>query len=319
MFAGGFANISNVVFGGTAHLDYVARIGEATFNVQGQTLSDIVRIFVSYIFVSLWVIAFARAPRMAMLIYVLHIVPTLGQYFSRSGLLSMLTVPYLAYLVFYRPSRRWLVTQFAIGVIVVIIFFSWNASTRLGQNYAVTLDTVVADTIRDAGNSVIPASKILRVDLRGNTEDYLTSMVTFIIPRAIWPNKPILLYNYDISYLMTGSLVGQGTSVITSTMLGEAWYYFGWIGTILLMFMFGVTAQVLERFLTRDLLTLGIYFIVWFNSFVLIRSTFLTYFQGGIIAILLGAVMLWFVRIAFTKSWAWRSGRLVSNKVSSDE
>jgi hypothetical protein len=168
----------------------------------------------------------------------------------------------------------------------------------MGITYDLSLDQVVADTVWDAGNSVIPASQILASELRGSGSDYIISMLTFLIPRSIWPAKPALLYNYEISYLVTGYRIGEGTSVVTSTMLGEAWYYFGWVGTILLMLMFGATAQFLERFLVQAPLTMGLYFTAWYSSMIQIRSTYLTYYQLAIILAVIGASLLWIFRQA---------------------
>lgn len=306
---GGLGLLREVVLGGRAHFDALARIGEIADKGLEGSLAVPAKYFASLLFVGFWVVAFSGAPRRAMLIYVGHLVSILGAYVGRSFFLGAIAIPYLAYLVFYPPKKRWLTMQLIAGTGIILVVFSWNASVRIGQTYDLRSERVVYDTWRDVGNSVVPASLVLSDQVRGNWRDYVLSMATFFIPRAVWPSKPALMYNYEITYMYTGKSIGQGTSVVTSTMLGEAWYYFGWSGTIWLMLLFGITSQFAERFLTRHPLTLGMYFLVLYNSFIMVRSTFLTYYQQAVAAILAGLVLTWLVRfMAGKRPWYRISG-----------
>lgn len=288
---GGPARAIDVFFGGWAHFDEVARIGEQATSNSGQDLSSLLLAFLNNVFLCLWTVMFISRPKTALVLWGVYIVSGLDVYVSRSGLLGKAVVPLLAYFVFYRPSRRRLVVLLTGMAIIVLIYFSWNAAIRVGKSYDLSTEAVVSDTIRDAGNSAIPATIILSSNFRGDPVNYFASMATFLIPHAIWPDKPTELYNYDMTYFLTGMSVGKGTSVVTSTMLGEAWYYFGWTGTIWLMLLFGFAAYTFERVLTSRLVLIGLYFNIVYLTFIQIRSTFLTYYQAGIVAIITAGII----------------------------
>lgn len=280
---GGVPQILSVLFGGTAHREYVASLNITTRFSEGLGLSAILEMLSFYLFMALWVIVFIRNPRVALLLYTLHVIAFMAEYFSRSGLLAKLSVPYLAYMAFYRPNWRSLSVQLGVVVVATLVFFSWNAAIRLGQDYELSFEQVVTDTLSHAGGSVVPASQIAHYNLRGDPNEYIISMMTFLIPRALWESKPLIQYNAEITYLLTGRWVGDGTSIVTSTMLGEAWYFFGWIGMMILMMFFGMTAQFLERLLVHRPLTIGLFFLMWFSAFAQVRSTYLTFFQYAVI------------------------------------
>jgi hypothetical protein len=138
---------------------------------------------------------------------------------------------------------------------------------------------------------------ILSKNIRGNPKDYFLAMATFLIPRSVWKDKPLEQYNYEMTYQLTGQMIGQGTSVKTSTMLGEAWYYFGWSGAIWLMLLFGLFAYSYENLLSRNIYSLGLFFRIFYLTIIYIRSTFLTYYQTGIIAVVSAIIVLGLVNI----------------------
>jgi hypothetical protein len=154
-----------------------------------------------------------------------------------------------------------------------------------------SIDKLISDTLRDGGNSVEPATAILTQNWRGNSLEYLISLIGFLIPRSLWPDKPLIMYNFEITYLYTGNWPKPGNSIVTSTILGEAWYYFGVTGTFTLLVVFGAYAQLIEVMLSRTVWTLGIYYSTIYLSFILVRSTFLTYYQNGISALVAAGIV----------------------------
>jgi uncharacterized membrane protein len=177
-------------------------------------------------------------------------------------------------------------------VTIVIVFFSWNSAARLGAIYEFSTGKVIDDVFRDAGGSIIPASLILAENYRGNSREYMTSYFTFLIPRAIWKTKPYAEFNFLISNWYSGKVVGYGTSVVTSTMLGEGWYYFGWSGAFWLFMVFGILSQVIEIVLSKNILLFGMLLNIVYLTFVQIRSTFLSYYQECVFSVLLGIVLV---------------------------
>ena len=305
----GPANSIDVIFGGYSHLDYIEEISAQVDNPSGLGILDAVKILADNIFISLWVVYFLKAPKKATVIWFLYIITTMDEYFSRSGIIGKALIPYIAYLVFYPPPKKHIAVQLATAFSIIMIFMSWNSAVRIGKSYTFSPEIVISDVIRDAGSSGVSASIILSEKIRGDPERYLLNLATFVIPRTIWKDKPAEQYNYMITSILTGSRVGEGTSVITSTMLGEAWYYFGWIGTVILMFTFGFFTYLLEYHLSRNILFVGLYLSMFFISIVYIRSTFFDYFQQGIIAIFTTLIFLFLRLSKLNKKLLQRQGK----------
>jgi hypothetical protein len=289
---GGLSGVKSILFGGVALANQIQQIGEQAQHVTGLSILNILTIIGTSVFICLWIILFMKMPKRAILLYLLLLLFQSVDYFSRTGLLGRVSVPILAWITIYRPSKRRLAIFLTSFIIVVLTFFSWYAATRVGQTYSLTSKTVVSDTMRDAGDSGVRATIILASKLRGDSLSYMESMLEFLIPRSIWKGKLALQFNYEMTWLLTGRTIGNGTSVLTSTMLGEAWYYFGWMGTIWIFLMFGFFAYSFERFLTMHILLVGLAFNLIFDALVQIRSTFLTFFQNGVISVLIGVIVL---------------------------
>jgi hypothetical protein len=298
---GGFAHMRDVFFGGWAHLEVLAQIGDLTSNNQGLGLLEIGRIFLGNIFPCFWVHLYLKMPKRAVIIWGVYTLTYLDEYIARSALLGLMLVPIFAYIMLNHVSARRVVLLSATVFVAGLAFLSWDSAVRLGVNYKVSTEQIVSDTIRDAGNSAIPATIILSKKIRGNSNDYFLAIATFLIPRSAWDDKPNEQYNYEMTYQLTGLLVGHGTSVITSTMLGEAWYYFGWTGTIWLMLMFGFSAYSFESILTKSMNSIGLFFNIFYITIIYIRSTFLAYYQAGIMALLAAGAVMVIVKISSLK------------------
>ena len=287
----GFVHMWDVIFGGWAHIQLLTQIGELMQSNQGFSYLDAGKILLDDMFCCFWVILYMKVPKRALVIWTVFIITNLGDYISRSSLLELVLVPFFAYVLLNRPSAKKLTVLSGILLLISLIFFSWDSSIRLGLNPSVTADKVFSDTMRDAGDSAVPATVILARNIRGQPSTYIIGLATFLIPRSIWNNKPNLQYNYDMTYLLTGMLIGQGTSVITSTMLGEAWYYFGWSGTIWLMLVFGFFAYFFESFLGNNIYFLGLFFEIFYLTIIEVRSEFIAYYQSGIAALVAAMVV----------------------------
>jgi oligosaccharide repeat unit polymerase len=297
---GGIPRAIDLFLGGYAHREYLAELSTLQALNSGGIEAFGTNIMQG-IFLCFWVVGFSKHPRYSIILYVLAILPIFVSYTSRSQLLGQILVPILGYYTFFRPSRHVLITQIAIFTVSILFFFSWNSAIRLGLVYDATVERFISDTLRDSGNSVEPATAILTQNWRGDPLDYVISLVSFLIPRSIWPEKPLLLYNVEITFLYSGAWPGPGNPIITSTMLGEAWYYFGVAGTFILMVLFGAYAQLLDVILSRTIWTLGIYYAIIYLSFILIRSTFLTYYQTGISYLVAAGIVMFICSVIFQK------------------
>ncbi len=298
---GGLARMLEVTFGGTAHVQLVISRADYAAETVAQTLAALLDRGLGYLFVGLWVLMFLRRPRWALLAWAGFAFSQLDVYHSRSEILGLAVVPLCAYLAFRRrPARR---PVLLLGGLVAgaLVFFSWNAAVRLGKEYELTAGRVAADALRDAGSSGAAATQILHAGLRGSPADYARAMAGFFVPRAVWPAKPNLQYNIEMTELLTGLRVGRDTSIVTTTMLGEAWFYGGVGGTIWLLLLFGATAYLAERVLGGSAIELaGLFFATLFQTLIMVRSTFLTYYQSAAIMIVFGWLWLAWKRLCRT-------------------
>jgi len=100
---------------------------------------------------------------------------------------------------------------------------------------------------------------------------YLLFFYNFI-PRFIWPNKPVFQTSYDFG-IEYGIINPNETVAITVSRIGEAFINFGMVGVVIILFIWGTIAKVIEQSLSKRVLWLYIYFL--FN-FVVIAETFFT-------------------------------------------
>jgi len=300
---GSFSQAYRTFFGGTAHFQYVTDIGINADSIKSQDFGTLINKFFTNIFYCCWFIIFIKRPKLAISMWLFYVVFGLATYTSRTTLLSQVAIPFFAYIVVFHPRPRFLFFQVMIASIVVVILFSWYSAVRIGRGFKASPETVVKTTMFDIGSSGIYATNILASSsiLRGDPINYLTNMVVFIIPRSLWEDKPYENYNYWMTIQLTGHSIGVGNSVLTTTMLGEAWYYFGVSGTIWLMLIFGFYSYFLEWFLTRHYYTFGVFIQMTILAFIQIRSTFLTFFQVGIIAIISVSIFVLLVNVFIKK------------------
>jgi len=99
---------------------------------------------------------------------------------------------------------------------------------------------------------------------------YLFVFYNFI-PRFIWPNKPEFQLSYDFG-LEYGIINSNETVAITVSRIGEAFMNFGIVGVMVILFIWGIVAKVIEESLSKHILWLYIFFLVNF----IIAETFFT-------------------------------------------
>lgn len=100
---------------------------------------------------------------------------------------------------------------------------------------------------------------------------YLLFLYNFI-PRFIWSDKPVFQISYDFG-IEYGIISPNETVAITVSRIGEAYMNFGIIGVIIILFIWGIIARLIEQSLLKRTLWLYLYFYV---NFVLIAETFFT-------------------------------------------
>ena len=91
------------------------------------------------------------------------------------------------------------------------------------------------------------ATLVIALHDQGSPGNTLEHLFVVLIPRFLWPDKPLLtLGSMDLYTLATGQ---EGTS-ISPGLFAEAYWNFGWLGLPLLMVPMGIMLQALSRLMT---------------------------------------------------------------------
>ncbi len=114
--------------------------------------------------------------------------------------------------------------------------------------------------------------------------DYIFRLITGPIPRALWPEKSTV----DANLEMTAYYLGQPMNVITSiqlfTPVGEALFYFGFVGLIIVPLLYGFATTWLERVYSTSPSYWGLLAQAYMWSFLAMRQTFYNLWFALIVA-----------------------------------
>jgi hypothetical protein len=246
------------------------------------------------VFVLLWTIVSSRSWLTGGLLWVIYMGSNLTGYMGRSAILGLLILPYVVYLRRKRRTPRQVVLLSLAILAAGMVFGSWMSWFRLGAQYSLSLDRVYNDTVRDAAGPMAMATVILENPAyRGSAVNYIGSLVFFVVPRALWPEKPGNEMNTAVTRLITGRTISRENSVITFTILGEGWFYFGAAGGVLLMMLMGGASWLAGEVLSRSHVLSGAYALVLVQTLFQLRSTLLYYIQYLILLTVVSWVVLW--------------------------
>jgi hypothetical protein len=189
-----------------------------------------------------------------------------------------------------------------IGILAAVLFFSvWMRYFRLGEaadpnNLS---SSQFVDDIRDSVASAIPpATSILAIyPGAGGWTDYVVGLLAQPVPRLIWHDKPELgRFNQNMTAILFGR-IGKDQAVMTYTMLGEAWYYFGPWGTFILFFLFGIFSKLFQNAFSSINFALVFFLEIVYQAFMQTRSTFYIFYADGLAALIIMVVMFVFLKL----------------------
>jgi hypothetical protein len=114
----------------------------------------------------------------------------------------------------------------------------------------------------------------------------------YIIPRALWPDKPVLAKGiwYSITYL---NLPTQTTTSAAITIFGEGYVFAGWIGMVLVALSTGLLLAFLYRWTVST--GLIVIFIALIPKVLDIESQFTGMFVSIIQSLILYLVVYWLI------------------------
>lgn len=126
--------------------------------------------------------------------------------------------------------------------------------------------------------------------------DYLARLFLMPVPRVLWSGKYTVGPNWEMTEAYFGTSLYRIGSIRLFTPLGEALFYFGYMGLVLVPFLFGFTTALLERIYLTSPTYRGLLVQVYVYAVFAMRQSFWTLFQYLITANFLAIMVLIFVK-----------------------
>lgn len=236
--------------------------------------------YLQAVFLLAWAIVFRKRARLGCLLWVLYTIPTIDRYMGRSEILRQSAVPILV-LYMQRPNYRKMITTGLTALLpVVLLFLSWFSYFRLGSMGGRPIEGMMDGIVIDFALPGLTGSKLARADgLESDVLNYALAYATFPVPRILWPDKPGDDLNFVGTHYLTGRLVGLDNPVLTFTVMGEAWHYFGMYGYPIFMFTVGAFIGLWERKVRGSSAFCGFHAFLIMQCVIQMRSTVLHLFQ----------------------------------------
>ena len=114
--------------------------------------------------------------------------------------------------------------------------------------------------------------------------NYLERIVVMPVPRVLWPGKPVVDPNWEMTENYRGGYIENVGSISLFTPLGEAVFYFGYWGLIIVPLLYGFTVSWLERLYSTSSSFAGLLAQVYVWAFLGMRHTFYNLFAALITA-----------------------------------
>jgi hypothetical protein len=238
-----------------------------------------------------------RRRRAAAWLWAARVVLALSGYLGRSSLLMLVLLPFVAEYLDGHVATRKLSKVLVLTIAASLIIMVGGQSLRMGFGLRPGLGSTAAigKTFEADVRPFAYGMDVRESTLRGPADEYVWALLTAGVPRAVWRTKPWVATNAELTQILTGSSIGRGTAILTFTVAGEAWYYFGDWGPVVLFFMFGFIAVMTSTFLAKCGSIFGMLrSYVLFTMAFLMRSTFMDLWMVSllIIVVTLGYLLL---------------------------
>ena len=214
---------------------------------------------------------------------------------GRTTLMIGLGIPVI--LALTRLRGRWRVFLLGGGLIVgALLLLGALRHARSGAYTRVSVSNEIARTLTIDFAYGGRGLRFLHLDVGASLHKgfaYVGRMVIMPVPRSLWPTKPIVDPNWEMTEAFLGKSLAKAGSITLFTPLGEALFYFGRFGLILVPFAYGLLSTGLERlFLTSKVFSaLFAQVLIW--SFLCWRLTFWNLFGQLVVGNLAVLLFLW--------------------------
>ncbi|MHA1381551.1 MAG: O-antigen polymerase [Candidatus Helarchaeota archaeon] len=204
---------------------------------------------------------------------------------ARSPIIIALLIPLL---LFFMSLKKKKLLFFVIPIVVIVVFLLLNFLLygRQGRTSTVEFSNIIAETIQTdfayGGRALDFTSELLI----GNFERglyYIKHLIVFMIPRFLYPSKPIVDPNWEMTEAYFNLSLWMRGSITLFTPLAEAFYFFGYIGLLIIPFFYGFTTAFLERLYSSSKSYIGLLTQVYIWAFLGMRHTYWNVFGSLII------------------------------------
>jgi hypothetical protein len=103
---------------------------------------------------------------------------------------------------------------------------------------------------------------------------YAEKLLTLPIPRILYPEKFTVDPNLEMTEAYTGNLIAKTGTIILFTPIGEALFYLGYFGLIIIPFFYGFIIQFLSRIYSSSRIFVGLLAQVYIWAFLGMRLSF---------------------------------------------
>jgi len=247
-------------------------------------LSEIFSRIFKYWFLGFWGVIFLKNRNFSYFLWFMFFFVNLTNYMGRFGFLSMLSFPILCLLISKANEINTKKFIFLIsGMVLLMLFFipnyhyfrKGNLSKILSFHFSEYAEIIKLSTSTPIHNATL----LIKNELHDNWEEYFKILIIKPIPYILWPSKPKVNFNYDTTYLVYKKQIGPDQPISTFSMYGEGYYYFGDLGLLVTMILFGFFSQMFELFLlNKNPLFFSSYAFLFINSGFYIFDNFLDYY-----------------------------------------
>jgi hypothetical protein len=127
--------------------------------------------------------------------------------------------------------------------------------------------------------------------------NYLERLVVMPVPRVLWPGKPVVDPNWEMTENYRGAFIDSVGSISLFTPLGEAVFYFGYWGLVIVPLLYGFTVSWLERLYSTSSAFSGLLAQVYVWAFLGMRHTFFNLFTALVVGNFVILVVLFLARL----------------------
>jgi len=129
--------------------------------------------------------------------------------------------------------------------------------------------------------------------------DYLGRLLVGPVPRVFWSGKPVVDPNWEMTENYWGTSLASVGFIRLFTPLGEAIFYFGYLGLVLIPLLYGFTVSWLERLYSSSPAYRGLLAQVYVWAFLGMRHTFWNLFGALVVTNFLLLLTLFLTRWYF--------------------